>query len=69
MLRGGAFVRLDASHLVPGDVFAVQPGALPCDAALLRGECIVDENLLTGESVPVRKARRASPFWKGCVGV
>lgn len=39
----------------PGDVVALHPGVLPCDLALLRGEAIVDENMLTGESVPVRK--------------
>ncbi|GFR50065.1 hypothetical protein Agub_g12207, partial [Astrephomene gubernaculifera] len=55
VVRGGCVVRLPSRCLVPGDLVVVGPGALPCDMVLMRGECIVDENMLTGESVPVRK--------------
>ncbi|KIZ00480.1 hypothetical protein MNEG_7481 [Monoraphidium neglectum] len=55
VLRGGRFVKLPSPQLVPGDVVAVGPGVMSCDAVLIRGEVIVDENMLTGESVPVRK--------------
>ncbi|KAG2425624.1 hypothetical protein HYH02_014997 [Chlamydomonas schloesseri] len=55
VVRGGEVVRLPSSVLVPGDLVVVAPGTLPCDLVLLRGECILDENMLTGESVPVRK--------------
>ncbi|XP_029994499.1 cation-transporting ATPase 13A2-like isoform X2 [Sphaeramia orbicularis] len=43
--------------LVPGDCLIIpQEGLLlPCDAALLGGECLVNESMLTGESVPVLK--------------
>uniref|UniRef100_A0AAX7VJ02 Cation-transporting P-type ATPase N-terminal domain-containing protein n=1 Tax=Astatotilapia calliptera TaxID=8154 RepID=A0AAX7VJ02_ASTCA len=44
-------------ELVPGDCLIIpQEGMLlPCDAALLAGECLVNESMLTGESVPVLK--------------
>lgn len=54
---GGRLQLRDSRALVPGDVVAVHPGPLPCDLVLLRGEAIVDEAMLTGESVPVRKVR------------
>ncbi|XP_072557975.1 polyamine-transporting ATPase 13A2 isoform X1 [Paramormyrops kingsleyae] len=43
--------------LVPGDCVLIPPEGLlmPCDAALLVGECMINESMLTGESVPVMK--------------
>ncbi|XP_034027851.1 cation-transporting ATPase 13A2 isoform X2 [Thalassophryne amazonica] len=43
--------------LVPGDCLIIpQEGLLlPCDATLLAGECLINESMLTGESVPVLK--------------
>ncbi len=55
MQPGGSVATLNSTELVPGDVIVVHPGILPADLALLRGEAIVDENMLTGEAVPVRK--------------
>ncbi|XP_078491913.1 polyamine-transporting ATPase 13A3 [Ciona intestinalis] len=46
-----------SKDLVPGDVLVVPPSGmqLACDAALVSGTCIVNESMLTGESVPVTK--------------
>ncbi|XP_029911888.1 polyamine-transporting ATPase 13A2 isoform X2 [Myripristis murdjan] len=48
---------ISSVELVPGDCLVIpQEGLLlPCDAALLAGECMVNESMLTGESVPVLK--------------
>ncbi|XP_013188723.1 polyamine-transporting ATPase 13A3 [Amyelois transitella] len=48
---------VSARRLVPGDVLALPADGcvMPCDAVLLTGTCIVNESMLTGESVPVMK--------------
>eukprot|EP00833_Pecoramyces_ruminatium_P008964 jgi/Orpsp1_1/1182996/evm.model.c7180000083423.1 len=52
------FKHIDSSDLVPGDVMVIAPDELetfPCDAILLKGDCIVNESMLTGESMPINK--------------
>ena len=38
-----------AKQLVPGDVIVVQRGQVVCDMVLLRGTCLVEESMLSGE--------------------
>uniref|UniRef100_A0A8C0FWQ9 Cation-transporting ATPase n=1 Tax=Bubo bubo TaxID=30461 RepID=A0A8C0FWQ9_BUBBB len=48
---------LESCYLVPGDMLLLDGKklSLPCDAVLIDGSCIVNEGMLTGESVPVTK--------------
>ncbi|XP_041130414.1 polyamine-transporting ATPase 13A2-like isoform X1 [Polyodon spathula] len=53
----GVMESVSSLDLVPGDCLLVPADGLllPCDTALLAGECMVNEGMLTGESVPVMK--------------
>ncbi|KAJ0271530.1 hypothetical protein COL940_010983 [Colletotrichum noveboracense] len=58
VLRNGFWRFVPSSELVPGDVYEVSDPNLtqfPSDGLLLSGDCIVNESMLTGESVPVSK--------------
>ncbi|RDL35105.1 Cation-transporting ATPase [Venustampulla echinocandica] len=58
VLRNSFWRYIPSSELVPGDIYEVTDPALthaPCDSLLLAGDCIVNESMLTGESVPVSK--------------
>ncbi len=62
VVRGGAQVRIPGREVVPGDIVLLREGdRVPADARVLAASDLsVDESLLTGESVPVRK-RAARP--------
>ncbi|OQR67040.1 putative cation-transporting ATPase 13A1-like [Tropilaelaps mercedesae] len=55
--RARRWVHMSSQDLVPGDLISVtrSEDALPCDVLLLRGTAVVDESLLTGESIPLIK--------------
>lgn len=55
--RTGEEESVSSVDLVPGDCILIPPEGLllPCDATLLAGECMVNESMLTGESIPVMK--------------
>ncbi len=56
VLRDGVETEIDASEIVSGDTILLRPGErIPADGRILRGSCLVDESLLTGESVPMEK--------------
>ncbi|XP_056148990.1 LOW QUALITY PROTEIN: polyamine-transporting ATPase 13A3-like [Lampris incognitus] len=56
-----------STELVPGDVIIVPTNGMimPCDAVLVHGTCIVNESMLTGESVPVMKTSLPSSGAEG----
>jgi len=52
--RDGAWVRVPSPELVPGDTIRLALGALvPADATITSGSVLIDQSMLTGESVPV----------------
>lgn len=58
VLRNGFWRTVPSTDLVPGDIYEISDPHLthfPCDALLLTGDAIVNESMLTGESVPVSK--------------
>ncbi|KAJ2455324.1 hypothetical protein EV183_000860 [Coemansia sp. RSA 2336] len=57
VVRHGKWQKVMSSELVPGDIVEVSADMdiLPCDAVLVEGDCIVNESMLTGESVPETK--------------
>ncbi|KAI9625520.1 hypothetical protein H4Q26_016239 [Puccinia striiformis f. sp. tritici PST-130] len=58
ILRGATWQAADSTELVPGDIIDVSENSLhtfPADLLLLSGDAIVNESMLTGESIPVSK--------------
>lgn len=54
VLRDGQWVRRPAEEVVPGDAVRLPLGAVvPADALVVSGSVLVDQSMLTGESIPV----------------
>ncbi len=64
VLRGGRVRRIAARELVPGDIFLLVEGERVAADGVARESAglALDESLLTGESVPVRKIASSAPF-------
>jgi H+-transporting ATPase len=57
VLRDGRWQRLPAARLVPEDVVRLRAGDIvPADVRLLDGSILVDQSVLTGESLPVERS-------------
>ncbi|MGB9749966.1 MAG: plasma-membrane proton-efflux P-type ATPase [Caldisericia bacterium] len=53
VLRDGKFIEISSRELVPGDVIKVNMGDIvPADCKILEGNLLVDQSILTGESIP-----------------
>ncbi|KAG0149092.1 hypothetical protein CROQUDRAFT_89665 [Cronartium quercuum f. sp. fusiforme G11] len=57
--RSGKWTEVSTEDLVPGDLVSVlrtkEDSGVPCDLLLLRGSCIANEAMLSGESTPLLK--------------
>ncbi|WP_299596932.1 heavy metal translocating P-type ATPase [uncultured Microbulbifer sp.] len=57
VLRDGEEVDIPIEQVQTGDRLRVRPGEkIPVDGRVIEGESLVDESMLTGEPVPVKKA-------------
>ena len=56
VIRDGIVVEIDINDVIKGDIVVVKPGAsIPVDGIISKGDCTVDESVISGESMPVEK--------------
>ncbi|GMV59651.1 MAG: copper-translocating P-type ATPase [Betaproteobacteria bacterium] len=57
VIREGKEEQIPTADVLAGDIVVVRPGdRIPVDGVVVEGESQVDESMLTGESLPVKKA-------------
>ncbi|KAM9316541.1 putative cation-transporting ATPase 13A4 [Gastrophryne carolinensis] len=57
--KNGDYSQVESRHLVPGDILVLSGKNffMSCDALLINGTCVLNEGMLTGESIPVTKTQ------------
>ena len=66
--RDGGWIDLPAADLVPGDIVEVCLGdVVPADIILLSGSMLVDQSMLTGESIPLETEPGKTSYAGGLV--
>ena len=56
VIRNGAEVQVPTAEVLAGELVVIRPGGkIPVDGTIETGESLVDESMLTGESMPVAK--------------
>ena len=61
VIRNGAEVEVPTAEVLAGEIVVIRPGnKIPVDGIIVTGESLVDESMLTGESMPVQKGPGAT---------
>ena len=61
VIRNGAEVEVATAEVLAGEIVVIRPGSkIPVDGTVETGESLVDESMLTGESMPVQKGPGAT---------
>ena len=61
VIRNGAETEVPTAEVLAGEIVVIRPGnKIPVDGTVESGESLVDESMLTGESMPVQKAPGAT---------
>lgn len=56
VIREGKTIEVSVDEVTENDIVAVKQGStMPVDGVIVKGSCIVDESIITGESMPVEK--------------
>ena len=61
VIRDGAEIEVPTAEVLAGEIVVIRPGGkIPVDGTVETGESLVDESMLTGESMPVKKGPGAT---------
>lgn len=61
VIRDGAEIEVPTAEVLAGEIVVIRPGnKIPVDGTVETGESLVDESMLTGESMPVQKGPGAT---------
>ncbi len=56
VIRNGREIVILSSEIIKRDIVVLKPGdKVPVDGEIIRGETVIDESLVTGESIPISK--------------
>lgn len=57
VIRDGHEMEIPTAEVAVGDLIVIRPGnKIPVDGEVIEGESVIDESMLTGESMPVKKS-------------
>jgi len=61
VIRNGAEIEVPTAEVLAGEIVVIRPGGrIPVDGTVETGDSLVDESMLTGESMPVQKGPGAT---------